>query len=122
VDVAGEALSLVIIDKLPFAVPDDPLTAARIERLRSQGRDPFVAYQLPQAALSLKQGFGRLIRHRSDRGVVAVLDRRLVERGYGRTLLSALPPCPQTTDLDQVRAFFASPDPGPRTPGQQRPG
>ena len=106
VDVVGESLSLVIIDKLPFAVPDDPLTAARMELLREAGKDPFDAYQLPQAALALKQGFGRLIRHRSDRGVVAMLDCRLVQSRYGKVLLDSLPTCPRTSDLDRVAAFF----------------
>ena len=106
VDVVGESLSMVIIDKLPFAVPDDPLTAARIERLQRLGQQPFVDYQVPLAALGLKQGFGRLIRHRTDRGLVAILDRRLKERGYGRTMLRSLPPCPITSDLETARQFF----------------
>ncbi len=105
VDVIGESLSLVIIDKLPFAVPSDPLTAARIEALRERGEEPFTAYQLPQAALALRQGFGRLIRHRADRGIVAILDRRLHEKAYGGVLLESLPPCPRTSDLLRVRAF-----------------
>ncbi len=109
VDVVGESLSLVVMDKLPFAVPDDPLTSARMERLKEMGQDPFNKYQLPQAALSLKQGFGRLIRHRGDRGVVAVLDCRLVQSRYGRFLLDSLPPCPRTTDLDRVADFFDQP-------------
>jgi ATP-dependent DNA helicase DinG len=105
VDVVGESLSLVIMDKLPFAVPDDPLIAARIERLRQRGESPFLSYQLPQALLALRQGFGRLIRHRTDRGVVALLDRRVLEKGYGRFLLDNLPPTPRTSDLLRVRAF-----------------
>lgn len=105
VDVVGESLSLLIMDKLPFAVPGDPLVAARIDLLRERGEDPFVAYQLPHAALTLKQGFGRLLRHRRDRGIVAVLDRRLHERRYGQALLACLPPCPRTTDLLRVRRF-----------------
>ena len=106
VDVVGESLSLVVMDKLPFAVPDDPIIAARIDLLRAQGVDPFIHYQLPQTALSLKQGFGRLIRHRQDRGLVAVLDSRLARSGYARFLLQSLPPSPRTSDLDRVRAFF----------------
>jgi ATP-dependent DNA helicase DinG len=106
VDVIGEALSLVVIDKLPFQPPDDPLVAARVARLADEGRDPFETYQVPRAALALAQGFGRLIRHREDRGVVALLDRRAVRRGYGRRVLGGLPPdCPRTRSLDDVRRF-----------------
>jgi ATP-dependent DNA helicase DinG len=105
VDVVGESLSLVCIDKLPFAVPDDPLTAARMELLEQRGQPPFTSYQLPQALLALKQGFGRLVRHRTDQGVVAILDRRILTRSYGRTLLDNLPPSPRTSDLLRVRAF-----------------
>jgi ATP-dependent DNA helicase DinG len=108
VDVPGEALSLVVIDRLPFAVPNDPLTAARIERIREDGGDPFAAFQLPRAALALKQGFGRLVRTRSDRGVVAILDGRLMRRRYGSALLASLPPeCPRTEEIDDVAQFFA---------------
>jgi ATP-dependent DNA helicase DinG len=107
VDVMGEALQLVVIDKLPFAPPDDPIGAARSELLRERGRDAFRDYQLPRAALSLKQGFGRLIRHREDRGIVAVLDRRILSRGYGRTFLRSLPEgCQKTSDLDAVRDWW----------------
>ncbi len=108
VDVPGEAVSLVAMDKLPFAVPDDPLTAARLQHIREQGGDPFAAYQLPGAALALKQGFGRLIRTRRDRGVVAILDGRIARRNYGQTLLGALPrTCPRTELLEDVATFFA---------------
>ncbi len=107
VDVVGDALQLVVIDKLPFSPPDDPLVAARCQRLEEEGQDPFAAYQVPRAALTLAQGFGRLIRHRGDRGVVALLDRRASTRGYGRRVLSSLPEeCPRTGSLDDVRRFF----------------
>jgi ATP-dependent DNA helicase DinG len=107
VDVVGDALSLVVIDKLPFAPPDDPLVAARAARLADEGRDGFADYHVPRAALALAQGFGRLIRHRGDRGVVALLDRRAVTRGYGRRVLAGLPAdCPRAHSLDAVRAFF----------------
>ena len=92
VDVPGDALSLVIIDKLPFASPDHPVVAARIEALEEAGREPFSSYQLPEAALALRQGFGRLIRTRTDRGIVALLDVRVGRKAYGRQLLAGLPP------------------------------
>jgi ATP-dependent DNA helicase DinG len=107
VDVPGEALSLVVIDRLPFAVPDDPLTASRIERIREDGGDPFASYQIPRAALALKQGFGRLIRSRRDRGVVAVLDGRITRKSYGAALLASLPEsCPRIFTLEEVQAFY----------------
>jgi len=93
VDVPGEALSLVVIDKLPFASPGEPIVAARIDRLRADGQDAFYGYQVPQAALALKQGFGRLIRSATDRGIVAVLDGRMTRKGYGRLFLQTLPRC-----------------------------
>jgi ATP-dependent DNA helicase DinG len=108
VDVPGEALSLVIIDKIPFDVPDDPLTAARIDHLRDGGGEPFGEFQVPRAALALKQGFGRLIRGHGDFGIVAMLDGRLLQKPYGRNLVATLPPtCPRTELLEDVAAFWA---------------
>lgn len=106
IDVPGEALSLVVLAKLPFATPDDPLTQARVARLEEQGHDPFADYQLPRAALALKQGFGRLIRRRDDRGIVAILDHRILTRSYGRVFLESLPPAPRTSSLEQVRRWW----------------
>ena len=106
VDVVGDALSCVIIDKLPFASPGDPVTAARIEAINADGGDAFADYQVPLAILALQQGLGRLIRHRSDRGVLAVLDPRLRTLGYGRRFLGSLPPAPVTHDIDAVGRFF----------------
>lgn len=106
VDVPGEALSCLIIDRLPFAVPGHPVTEARLAAIRAAGGNAFFHYSLPQAILRLKQGFGRLIRHRRDRGVVAILDRRLTAKAYGRLFLAALPPCPRTHALEEVRRFF----------------
>jgi ATP-dependent DNA helicase DinG len=107
VDVVGEQLSCVIIDKLPFASPGDPVTAARMESLAERGGDAFGDYQVPLAILTLLQGLGRLIRHRGDRGVLAVLDPRLRSMGYGRRFLASLPPAPVVHDLDAIRRFFA---------------
>jgi ATP-dependent DNA helicase DinG len=109
VDVVGEALSCVIIDKLPFASPGDPITSARIEAITARGGSAFGEYQIPLAILSLKQGLGRLLRHRQDRGVLAILDPRLKTMGYGRRFLSSLPPAPVTHDLDAIERFFATP-------------
>lgn len=106
VDIAGQALRMVVIDKLPFAVPSDPVVMARCAALQEQGENPFVKYLLPSAAITLKKGFGRLIRTRQDRGVVAVLDKRIVQKGYGKTLLKALPPAPRATELLQVQQFW----------------
>jgi ATP-dependent DNA helicase DinG len=106
VDVPGEALRLVIIDRIPFAVPSDPVVAARSAALEAAGQNPFVAYSVPEAAITLKQGFGRLIRSRSDRGIVAILDRRIRTRGYGTTLLAGLPPARRTDRLADVEAFW----------------
>ncbi len=106
VDVVGEALSCVIVDKIPFASPGDPITAARIEQIRARGGDPFGEYQVPLAILALQQGLGRLIRHRRDRGVLAVLDPRLRTMGYGRRFLTSLPPAPVVHDLESIETFF----------------
>jgi ATP-dependent DNA helicase DinG len=102
-DVQGPSLSLVLVDKIPFARPNDPLAVARREQAESEGRDPFRTFDLPRAALLLAQGVGRLVRSDEDRGVVAVLDRRLVTSGYGRTLIESLPPMFRMTDPVRVR-------------------
>jgi ATP-dependent DNA helicase DinG len=106
VDVVGESLSCVIIDKLPFASPGDPITSARIEAINADGGNAFAEYQIPLAILALQQGLGRLIRHRTDRGVLAVLDPRLRTMGYGRRFLASLPPAPITHDLAALDTFF----------------
>jgi ATP-dependent DNA helicase DinG len=110
VDVPGEALSLVVIDKLPFDVPSDPLVAARIERIRENEGNPFAEYQTPMAVLDLKQGLGRLLRSRGDRGILAVLDPRLTTKGYGKTFLASLPPYPIVRDREAATAFFRGPE------------
>jgi ATP-dependent DNA helicase DinG len=109
VDVPGEALSLLVIDKLPFSAPGDPLHEARCEAVERLGGDWFRDYALPTAVLQLRQGFGRLIRGHADRGVVAILDPRLRTKGYGRAFIGALPRCPAADDLAAVRAFFGEP-------------
>jgi ATP-dependent DNA helicase DinG len=106
VDVPGDALRLVVIEKLPFAVPTDPVVAARCAALEAEGKNAFTEYSVPQAAITLKQGFGRLIRTRTDRGVVAILDRRIRTRGYGAALLESLPEARRTERLEEVRAFW----------------
>jgi len=107
VDVEGEALSCVIIDKLPFASPSDPLTSARIDALATQGKAPFSAYQIPLAILALRQGIGRLIRNSKDRGLIAILDRRLTSKGYGKKFLKSLPKAPMSDDFKEVLSFFS---------------
>jgi ATP-dependent DNA helicase DinG len=106
VDVPGEQLSCVIIDKLPFAVPSDPVVDARIRRIREDGGEPFYEYQIPQAAIALKQGFGRLIRSRADRGVLAILDNRITKQRYGQVFFDSLPDYGFTTSLSDVETFF----------------
>jgi ATP-dependent DNA helicase DinG len=106
VDVQGQALRLVLIDRLPFASPEDPIVRARIEHLQSQGASPFKDYQLPEAVLALKQGVGRLIRSEQDRGVVVVCDPRLSERGYGSVFRASLPPMAVVRELGPVLALL----------------
>nr|WP_231906282.1 ATP-dependent DNA helicase [Cupriavidus gilardii] len=106
VDVRGEALSLVVIDKLPFAPPDDPVLAARMEALQKKGLSPFAVHQLPHAVITLKQGAGRLIRSETDRGVLVICDTRLVEKPYGRQIWQSLPPFKRTRERDTVVAFL----------------
>jgi len=108
VDVRGEALSTVIIDKLPFAAPDDPVLKARGEAMEQAGRSPFMEYQLPNAVIALRQGAGRLIRDVTDRGVLMLCDPRLLNKGYGSIFLSSLPPMPRTRAIEDVRRFFRS--------------
>jgi ATP-dependent DNA helicase DinG len=107
VDVAGQALSVVAIDKLPFASPDDPVLQARLSALAQAGENPFMAWQVPNAAIALKQGVGRLIRDIHDRGVLVLCDPRLTSKGYGRLFFASLPPMPRTCELADVQAFFA---------------
>ncbi|MDP1698436.1 MAG: ATP-dependent DNA helicase [Xanthomonadaceae bacterium] len=107
VDVAGDALSVVVIDRLPFAAPDDPVLEARLQAVRRSGGNPFFDEQVPQAVIALKQGVGRLIRSETDRGVLMLCDPRLLAKGYGRIFLNSLPPLPRTRSLADVEAFFA---------------
>ena len=108
VDVAGEALSVVVIDKLPFASPDDPVLQARLDAVRRAGGNPFRDWQIPAAAIALKQGAGRLIRDVHDRGVLVLCDPRLTTRAYGKLFLASLPPMPRTRELDDVQRFFVA--------------
>jgi len=107
VDVRGAALSLVIIDRLPFAVPDDPVLSARIDKMNSEGRNAFMEYQLPQAVITLKQGAGRLIRDETDHGVLMICDPRLLGKPYGKRIWQSLPPMRRTRELSAVEEFFA---------------
>jgi ATP-dependent DNA helicase DinG len=106
VDVRGDALSLVVIDKLPFAPPDDPVLAARIDKINKEGRNAFMEYQLPRAVINLKQGAGRLIRDETDHGVLMICDPRLITRPYGRKIWQSLPPMKRTRELGEVEKFF----------------
>jgi ATP-dependent DNA helicase DinG len=106
VDVPGDALRLVVLEKIPFPVPNEPVILARARALEAEGKKPFVELHVPLAKIALKQGFGRLIRTRTDRGIVALLDERVHRRGYGKDLLAALPPALRTTELEEVRAFW----------------
>jgi ATP-dependent DNA helicase DinG len=110
VDVPGHALRLVVIDKIPFAVPTEPVVAARSAKIEAEGGNPFTQYAVPAAAITLKQGFGRLIRTRQDAGIVALLDRRAAKRGYGRALTGSLPPARRVKSLDDARDFWQSLD------------
>lgn len=116
VDVAGDALSVVVIDKLPFAAPDDPVFEARLDAIRREGGNPFRDEQLPQAVIALKQGVGRLIRTVGDRGVLVLCDPRLTTKAYGRVFMDSLPPFTRTRALEDVRAFFAPTDSVPGLP------
>ena len=107
VDVVGESLSCVIIEKLPFEVPSDPVIQARIERIKDEGGKPFFDFQVPRAILTLRQGVGRLMRSVTDRGVIAIMDVRLFKKGYGRVFLKSLPPSPITRDMSDVEEFYA---------------
>jgi len=106
VDVPGEQLSCVIVDRLPFAVPSDPIVAARVRALDEEGRNAFQEYQVPQAVLALKQGFGRLIRSKSDRGILSILDNRIQRMAYGKIFVESLPNYGKTQELGDVEQFF----------------
>ncbi|MEE9331115.1 MAG: ATP-dependent DNA helicase [Methylophilaceae bacterium] len=110
VDVRGEALSVVIIDKIPFAPPDDPVLSARIDKLNAEGKNAFMEYQLPYSVITLKQGAGRLIRDETDRGVLMICDPRLITKSYGKRIWQSLPPFKRTKELADVEAFFAMAD------------
>jgi ATP-dependent DNA helicase DinG len=106
VDVPGDALSLVVIDKLPFAAPDDPVLSARIDALNRQGKNAFMHYQLPHAVINVKQGAGRLIRSERDQGVLVIGDPRLVTKAYGKKVWRSLPPMARTRDIAEAETFL----------------
>ncbi len=108
VDVRGEALSVVIIDKLPFAPPDDPVLSARIDKMNAEGKNAFIEYQLPYSVITLKQGAGRLIRDENDRGILMICDPRLITKPYGKRIWQSLPPFKRTKELSDVEVFFVS--------------
>jgi ATP-dependent DNA helicase DinG len=107
VDVQGDQLSCVVIDKLPFSVPSDPVVAARIAQINESGGNPFYQYQIPTATILLKQGMGRLIRSKTDRGILVLLDKRVLTKSYGKTFLQSLPPAPLTHDLAKACSFLS---------------
>ena len=107
VDVQGEALSCVIIDKLPFDPPTEPMVEAKIEYINARGGNAFLSYQIPSAIIALKQGLGRLIRNSQDRGILAILDKRIVTKRYGRQFLSSIPACPTTDSLSEVKTMLS---------------
>ena len=106
VDIRGDALSCVVIDKLPFAAPDDPVLSGRLQALRQAGENPFMKYQLPQAVISLKQGVGRLIRDEEDYGVVVICDPRITTKPYGKSFINSLPNMLRTSSLDDAINFL----------------
>jgi ATP-dependent DNA helicase DinG len=108
VDVKGDALSVVVIDKLPFAAPDDPVLASRIDAINQAGGNAFMQYQVPHAAIKLKQGAGRLIRDETDRGVLLIGDTRLVDKPYGKRIWQSLPPMRRTRESSEAVAFFTA--------------
>ena len=106
IDVQGQQLSAVVIDRLPFAVPSDPIVAARIRIINEDGGNAFTDYQIPDAVIRLKQGFGRLLRSQTDRGVVCLLDNRILRKAYGRMFLESLPPYRRTESLEELQRFM----------------
>ncbi len=109
----GEALSCVVVDRLPFAPPDDPLVSARMERIRRKGDDPFYSFQVPMAVLALKQGLGRLIRTGSDRGVLCILDIRILTKSYGKVFRESLYQSPLSRSPEDIEEFFCRNEPSP---------